>query len=70
MKKFRIIIVILFFVVSSIFYFWKIKQENKTEELPSSIFSQIEQEETISNEKENFVEDSIGTKDVPKEEFV
>ena len=70
MKKFRIIVVILFFVVSGIFYFWQIKQENKTEELPSSIFSQIEQEEIISNEKEDFVEDSIETKDVAKEEVV
>ena len=48
MKKFHIIVVILFFVVSGIFYFWQIKQENKTEELPSSIFSQIEQEAILA----------------------
>lgn len=70
MKKFRIIVVILFFVVSGIFYFWQIKQENKTEELPSSIFSQIEQEEIISNGKEYFVEDSAETKHIPQEELM
>ena len=70
MKKFRIIIVILFFVVSSIFYFWKIKQENKTEELPSSIFSQIEQEETISNIDEILVKDNTEIEDISKEEQV
>ncbi len=70
MKKFRIIIVILFFVVSGIFYFWQIKQENKTEELPSSIFSQIEQEEMISNIDEPLVEDNTEIKEIPKEELV
>ena len=69
MKKFRIIVVILFFVVSGVFYFWQVKKENKTEELPSSIFSQIEQE-VILNEKENLVEDTTEIKDSAKEEMV
>ncbi len=70
MKKFRIIVVVLFFAVSSIFYFWQIKQENKTEELPSSIFSQIEQEEPISNMDENLVKGNTEIEDIPKEEQV
>ena len=58
MKKCSIIIVILFFVVSGIFYFWQTRKENEKEELPSSIFSQVEQKEIILNEKEDFVEDN------------
>ena len=69
-KYFFIVVIILFFVVSGVFYFLQEKKEKEQEELPSSIFSQIEQEEITSDMDENFIEDNTEIKELSSEEII
>ena len=63
---FRIGIIILFFVVTGSLYFLQEKKEKEQEELPSSVFSQIEQ---LSKEEECLQEQYTEKKELVSEEI-
>ena len=63
---FRIGIIILFFIVSGSLYFLQEKKEREKEELPSSVFSQIEQ---LSKEEEYLQEEHTEKEELVSEEI-